>query len=38
VAQTYAQLATDIRTGSRDVPDFETGLGVHRLLDRVRHS
>lgn len=36
VARQYAALADDIRTGARSVPDFATGLAVHRLLDAVR--
>lgn len=35
VAQIYAQLESDIRTGSRSVPDFETALRLTRLLDTI---
>ncbi|BDM70770.1 hypothetical protein HEK616_42570 [Streptomyces nigrescens] len=40
VARMYAGLARDLRTstGSRTVPDFDTGLRVHRLLDAIRLS
>ncbi|MEV1176827.1 Gfo/Idh/MocA family oxidoreductase [Nonomuraea sp. NPDC049784] len=38
VAQMYAQLALDLRTGSRSVPDFDAGLRLHRLLDAIRLS
>jgi predicted dehydrogenase len=38
VAQFYARLADDLRTGGRTVPGFDTGLHVHRLLDAVRTS
>ncbi|MGN5636071.1 Gfo/Idh/MocA family protein [Streptomyces sp. AC154] len=38
VAQMYARLAHDLRTGSRDSPDFEAGLRAHRLLDVIRLS
>lgn len=38
VAQFYARLADDLRTGGRTVPGFDTGLHVHRLLDAVRLS
>ncbi|MFG2798085.1 Gfo/Idh/MocA family protein [Streptomyces pseudovenezuelae] len=38
VAELYSALARDIRTGSRTVPDFETGLGLHLLLDTVRSA
>ncbi|WP_328459589.1 Gfo/Idh/MocA family protein [Streptomyces sp. NBC_00448] len=38
VAQMYARLALDLRTGSRSVPDFDAGLRLHRLLDAIRHS
>ncbi|MET8976487.1 Gfo/Idh/MocA family oxidoreductase [Streptomyces sp. NPDC004539] len=36
VAELYSALAADIRTGSRTVPDFETGLRLHGLLDTIR--
>ncbi len=36
VAALYAALAADIRTGSRTVPDFETGVRLHGVLDRLR--
>jgi len=35
VAQIYAQLEADIRTGSRTVPDFGTALRLTRLLDTI---
>ncbi|WP_433473648.1 hypothetical protein ACQPZP_33255 [Spirillospora sp. CA-142024] len=38
VAQMYARLALDLRTGSRGVPDFDAGLRLHRLLDAIRVS
>ncbi|MFF2810084.1 Gfo/Idh/MocA family oxidoreductase [Streptomyces sp. NPDC058000] len=38
VAQAYAHLAHDLRTGSHTVPDFDAGLRLHRLLDTIRHS
>ncbi|MFE6778638.1 Gfo/Idh/MocA family protein [Streptomyces sp. NPDC057702] len=38
VAQMYARLARDLHTGSRDLPDFDTGLALHRLLDTIRLS
>ncbi|KUO22599.1 Gfo/Idh/MocA family protein [Streptomyces dysideae] len=38
VAESYAALARDIRTGERTVPDFEAGLRLHKLLDTVRAS
>jgi predicted dehydrogenase len=38
VAQMYAQLALDLRNGSRSVPDFDAGLQLHRLLDAIRLS
>ncbi|WP_416969615.1 Gfo/Idh/MocA family protein [Streptomyces sp. 4F14] len=38
VAELYTALAADIRTGTRTVPDFETGLRLHGLLDTVRAS
>lgn len=38
VAQMYARLALDLRTGSRDVPGFDAGLRLHRLLDAIRVS
>jgi predicted dehydrogenase len=38
VAQIYAQLERDIRTGSRTVPDFETALRLHKLLDTIEAS
>ncbi|MGC5167607.1 Gfo/Idh/MocA family protein [Luteimicrobium sp. DT211] len=36
VAQLYARLADDLRTGSRTVPDFDDGVALHRLLDEIR--
>ncbi|MFF7948237.1 Gfo/Idh/MocA family protein [Streptomyces griseorubiginosus] len=38
VLELYTALARDIRTGSRTVPDFETGLRLHLLLDTVRSA
>jgi len=38
VAQLYARLARDLRTGARTVPDFDAGLRVHRVLDAVRRA
>lgn len=38
VARQYAQLAADLRGGGHTVPDFEDGLGLHRLLDAIRRS
>lgn len=38
VAQLYARLAEEIRTGERRVPTFGTGADVHRLLDAIRIS
>ncbi|MCC9308787.1 Gfo/Idh/MocA family oxidoreductase [Kitasatospora sp. RB6PN24] len=38
VAQLYARLAADLRSGARTVPDFTDGLRLHRLLDAVRRS
>ncbi|GAB2728799.1 Gfo/Idh/MocA family protein [Kitasatospora kifunensis] len=38
VAQQYAQLAADLRSGERTVPGFEEGLRLHRLLDAIRRS
>lgn len=38
VTELYAALAEDIRTGSRTVPDFASGLRLHELLDTVRTS
>ncbi|MDP9842543.1 Gfo/Idh/MocA family protein [Streptosporangium lutulentum] len=38
VAQTYARIADDLRTGARTTPDFDDGLRLHRLLDTVRLS
>ena len=38
VAQTYALLADDIRTGSRTCPDFDDGLRRHRLLAAVEEA
>ncbi len=35
VAQLYAQLETDIRTGSRSVPDFAAAVRLTRLLDAI---
>ena len=35
VAQIYAQLEADIRSGSRTVPDFATALRLTRLLDTI---
>lgn len=38
VAQTYALLARDILTGSRDCPNFDDALVRHRLLDATARS
>jgi predicted dehydrogenase len=38
VAQTYALLARDILTGSRDCPNFDDALVRHRLLDAAARS
>jgi predicted dehydrogenase len=38
VSLLYRRLAEDIRTGRRQVPDFATGVRVHRLLDAVRRA
>lgn len=38
VTELYSALARDIRTGSRTVPDFETALKLHLLLDTVRSA
>ncbi|GAA2281955.1 hypothetical protein GCM10010149_28130 [Nonomuraea roseoviolacea subsp. roseoviolacea] len=38
VAQMYALLARDLRTGSHSVPDFDAGLRLHRLVDAVKLS
>ncbi|WP_242886952.1 Gfo/Idh/MocA family protein [Actinomadura litoris] len=38
VAQFYARLADDIRTGTDHTPDFHQGIRMHRLLDAVRES
>ena len=38
VAQLYARLAGDLRTGSHSTPDFDTGLRLHHLLDTIRLS
>jgi predicted dehydrogenase len=38
VAQLYARLAADLRSGERTVPDFAEGLRLHRLLDAVRRA
>lgn len=35
VAQIYAQLERDIRTGSRTVPDFQRALRLTKLLDTI---
>jgi predicted dehydrogenase len=36
VSLLYRRLAEDIRSGRQHVPDFTTGVQVHRLLDAVR--
>ncbi|MGI5350909.1 Gfo/Idh/MocA family protein [Streptomyces sp. CA-250714] len=36
VAQMYRRLALDLRTGSASVPNFDTALELHRLLDTIR--
>ncbi|QIS17725.1 Gfo/Idh/MocA family protein [Nocardia terpenica] len=38
VARLYTALADDIRTGARTVPNFDTAVQVHHLLDAVRRS
>ncbi|NJP23668.1 Gfo/Idh/MocA family oxidoreductase [Microbispora sp. SCL1-1] len=38
VAELYAALAADLRTGGERVPDFAHGLRLHGLLDAVRRS
>lgn len=38
VAQTYARLASDLRTGARTTPGFDEGVRLHRLLDVIRLS
>ena len=38
VAQQYAQLAHDLRSGERTVADFAAGLRLHQQLDAVRRS
>ena len=38
VAQMYAALADDTRTGNSTVPDFSEGLRLHRLLDAIKDS
>ncbi|WP_405779683.1 Gfo/Idh/MocA family protein [Streptomyces sp. NBC_00859] len=38
VAQLYARLAGDLRTGGRSTPGFGEGLRLHRLLDAIRRS
>ncbi|MBF6053978.1 oxidoreductase [Streptomyces eurocidicus] len=38
VAQTYARLASDLRTGARTTPGFDEGVRLHRLLDAIRLS
>lgn len=38
VAQMYAQLAEDLRSGSRTCPDFDTAVARHRLLAAVERS
>ncbi len=35
VAQIYTQLETDIRTGTRTVPDFKSAVRLTRLLDTI---
>ncbi|MDG2001801.1 MAG: Gfo/Idh/MocA family oxidoreductase [Novosphingobium sp.] len=35
VAQVYAQLEADIRTGTRTVPNFDTALRLTKLLDTI---
>ena len=35
VAECYARLAADIRTGAHSVPDFETAVRLSRLLDAI---
>ncbi len=38
VAQLYASLARDLRTGTTTVPAFSDGLRLHKLLDTIRRS
>ncbi|MBB2748613.1 UNVERIFIED_ORG: putative dehydrogenase [Microbispora rosea subsp. rosea] len=38
VAELYAALAADLRTGGGRVPDFAHGLRLHGLLDAIRRS
>lgn len=38
VARLYSQLAEDLRTGTSNVPDFETALRRHRTLDAFSTS
>jgi predicted dehydrogenase len=35
IAGVYAAIAEDLRTGTRNAPDFAAGLRLHRLLDTV---
>jgi len=38
VGHLYALIAEDIRTGSRKTPDFEDGVALHELVDRIEKS
>jgi predicted dehydrogenase len=38
VGHLYALIAEDIRTGSRKAPDFEDGVALHELVDRIEKS
>lgn len=38
VGHAYERIRADLQSGSREVPDFEHALQVHRLLDSVRAS
>ena len=38
VAQLYARLETDIRSGSRTAPDFAAAVRLTRLLDAIEHA
>jgi predicted dehydrogenase len=38
LAEAYARFATDIRSGTRTVPEFQLALRLTRLLDRIDHA
>jgi predicted dehydrogenase len=38
VGHLYALIAEDIRTGSRKAPDFQDGVVLHELVDRIEKS